>query len=162
MGELRQCPICHVLPKIMYACGDYFIHCSDGCPAPMCDHSSDNATTCSWNDWVEWYERNTITATADVSDLVACSAETPVTVLLEASENEPLALNRLQKGNVFWIKDLGTGEIDCLRFDRIEPATYHFGNDYRFEQFGTDAGIIRWACKYGINWLAYARKPQEL
>ncbi|WP_312938863.1 hypothetical protein [Oscillibacter sp.] len=74
--------------------------------------------------------------------------------------NEPLTLEQLQKGDVVWVKDLCTGEIEVLRFDRIEPATYHSGDDYRFEQFGTNIGIIRWAYKYGINWLAFRRKPE--
>lgn len=75
--------------------------------------------------------------------------------------NEPLTLEKLHKGDVVWIKDLITGEIECLRFDRIEPATYHSGDDYRFEQFGTDVGIIRWGCKYGINWIACRRNPES-
>lgn len=75
--------------------------------------------------------------------------------------NEPLTLEELQKGDVVWIKDLVMGEVTCLHFDRVEPATYHAGNDYRFEQFGTDTGIIRWACKYGINWLAYRHPPER-
>lgn len=76
-------------------------------------------------------------------------------------ENRPLTLDQLQKGDVVWIKGLTTEEIECLRFDRIEPGTYHSGDDYRFEQFGTDVGIIRWACKYGINWIAYRTRPEE-
>jgi len=79
----------------------------------------------------------------------------------DAAEMVPLTLEELKKGDVVWIKDLVTREIECLLFDRIKLATYHSADDYRFEQFGTDVGIIRWACKYGINWLAYRSKPDK-
>lgn len=57
MSELKKCPICHEQAKIGYACGDYFAHCSDGCPSPMCDHASESTTVCAWNDWAEWCEK---------------------------------------------------------------------------------------------------------
>lgn len=75
----------------------------------------------------------------------------------------PLTLEELKQmdGQPVWIRDLMDGEVECLRFDRIKPATYHTGDDYRFEQFGTSTGIIRWECKYGETWLAYRYPPKE-
>lgn len=52
MSKLLSCPICHVVPELLYACGDYFVYCSDGCPAPMCDHPSEDTTVHSWNEFV--------------------------------------------------------------------------------------------------------------
>lgn len=76
--------------------------------------------------------------------------------------NEPLTLDELREmdGQPVWIHDLCVDEIECLQFDRVESATYHSGDDYRFEQFGAYKGVIRWACKYGITWLAYRHKPE--
>lgn len=78
-------------------------------------------------------------------------------------ENNPLTLEQLRQmdGEPVWIKDLVTGELECLQFDKIEPAHIHAGDDVRFKQFGTENGIIRWCCKCGENWLAYARKPER-
>lgn len=86
--------------------------------------------------------------------------------LLHQQEREnphPLTLEELKQmdGQPVWIRDLMDGEVECLRFDRIKPATYHTGDDYRFEQFGTSTGIIRWECKYGETWLAYLYPPKE-
>lgn len=53
--NLEQCPICHAEAKVGYACGDYFMYCSEGCPSPACDHPSESTTICSWNDWAKWY-----------------------------------------------------------------------------------------------------------
>ena len=55
MEKLRECPICHVTPDLDYACGDYFVHCTDECKAPMCDHASRKETVDHWNGWVEEY-----------------------------------------------------------------------------------------------------------
>jgi hypothetical protein len=52
MDALLCCPICNVKPKMGYACGDYFMNCSDGCPSPMCDHASKEFTVQDWNAWV--------------------------------------------------------------------------------------------------------------
>lgn len=81
----------------------------------------------------------------------------------ERENPQPLTLEELKQmdGQPVWIRDLMDGEVECLRFDRIKPATYHTGDDYRFEQFGTSTGIIRWECKYGETWLAYLYPPKE-
>lgn len=73
--KLKVCPICHTSPKIGYACGDYFVYCSDGCLSPMCDHASENAATCSWNDWAEWYEKNRCTEPARLETMLKKALE---------------------------------------------------------------------------------------
>ena len=53
--RVLRCPICQHDAKVQYACGDYFIHCSGGCQAPMCDHATKGTTIIAWNDWAKWY-----------------------------------------------------------------------------------------------------------
>lgn len=53
MSELRPCPICGAKAKVGYACGDYFVHCSEGCTSPMCDHPSIQQTIDHWNSWAD-------------------------------------------------------------------------------------------------------------
>ena len=52
MQELYNCPLCKRVPMMGYACGDYFVHCTDHCAAPMCDHPAREATVSYWNHWV--------------------------------------------------------------------------------------------------------------
>ena len=77
-------------------------------------------------------------------------------------ENKPLTLEQLKNmhGEAIWVKDLVINEIQCLQFDGFKPATYHKGDDVRFNQFGTETGVIWWCCKYGKTWLAYACEPR--
>lgn len=56
-GRLKSCPICGYDVRPGYACGDFYVSCSLGCPSPMCDHPDFGYTFTSWNDWVEWYIR---------------------------------------------------------------------------------------------------------
>jgi len=81
---------------------------------------------------------------------------------LERNNPKPLTLDELKEraGKPVWIREL-YGSPELLRFDRFEPATYHSGDDARFDQFGTTRGIIRWLCKYGETWLAYDHEPKE-
>lgn len=64
---LGTCPICKSDAVLGYVCGDYFVHCTDDCPAPMCDHANTSTTKLAWQDWSKWYieqqkrEKNTIT-----------------------------------------------------------------------------------------------------
>lgn len=53
MDKIYSCPICNKVPKIFYACGDFFVYCSDGCLSPMCDHPSKESTIREWNFFVE-------------------------------------------------------------------------------------------------------------
>ncbi len=77
-------------------------------------------------------------------------------------EDPPLTLERLKNmhGEAVWIKEIGENHVECLQFDCFKPATYHMGDDVRFNQFGTNVGIIWWVCKYGKTWLPYANKPE--
>lgn len=59
-------------------------------------------------------------------------------------------------GRPVWIKDLTNNEIELLRFDETYKPEGFNDFDYRFQQFGTEIGIIRWKVKYGKTWLAYA------
>jgi hypothetical protein len=52
--EIEVCPLCGSKPEVDYACGDYFIHCSDGCSSPCCDHPNQGTTVLCWNDWARW------------------------------------------------------------------------------------------------------------
>ena len=66
MEKFRECPICHVIPDLDYACGDHFMHCTDECKAPMCDHASRKGTVDHWNGWVEEYwQRNSWIPTSE-------------------------------------------------------------------------------------------------
>lgn len=52
MSLISNCPICHVVPRIMYACGEYFVGGSSTCP--FCGrfddmHSSYSQEVSSWN-----------------------------------------------------------------------------------------------------------------
>lgn len=77
--------------------------------------------------------------------------------------NEPLTLDQLRRmdGEPVWVKDISMNKIQCLQFDAFKPATYHKGDDARFNQFGTEIGVRWWCCKYGKTWLAYRHKPEE-
>lgn len=50
-NQLTDCPICKKSARIGYACGDYFVYCSDGCISPMCDHPALDTTRNHWNSW---------------------------------------------------------------------------------------------------------------
>lgn len=79
-------------------------------------------------------------------------------------EQEPrvLTLEEVKQriGKPLWIKDLVCGEIECMRFQKIYQPYGYNDLDYRFEQFGTDVGVIRWEGKYGAHWLAFDRQPE--
>jgi len=81
----------------------------------------------------------------------------------ERENSRPLTLEELKKmhGKPIWIKDFAMNQIECLQFDKIETAYIHTGDDLRFNQFGTETGIIRWCCKYGKTWLAYDHEPKN-
>ena len=100
-------------------------------------------------------------ASCDVRDRMLCDKEKELAELREAGRNDPLTLDELRQmsGEPVWILDSVCNEIECLRFDKTIPTGTMRGNDFRFEQFGTDVGIIRWECKYGVNWVAYRFKP---
>lgn len=53
---LPECPICHTIPKIGYACGEYFIYCTANCKSPMCDHSSMEFSIKDWKKFVKDYK----------------------------------------------------------------------------------------------------------
>ena len=53
--KYKPCPICGEEPQLMYACGDHFMWCSDGCKSPICDHASDEGTINHWNGWCDNY-----------------------------------------------------------------------------------------------------------
>lgn len=50
-----ECPICHQTPEIQYACGDWFLYCSDHCLSPMCDHATPAQAISEWNRWCIWF-----------------------------------------------------------------------------------------------------------
>lgn len=133
---LLECPICHVAPKIGYACGDYFMHCTDGCPSPACDHAAETTTACAWNDWVAWYNKY----------LPAQPSEKP----------EPLTLEQLRgmDGEPVWVQELPpytTAGYKVL----AAPAVNEYG-DICF-----DGGDCYAPYDYGKTWLAYRAKPER-
>ena len=55
MEELKPCPVCHKIPTIAYACGEYFIMSEDD-ECPVCGvygftemHSSEEREIEAWN-----------------------------------------------------------------------------------------------------------------
>jgi hypothetical protein len=150
MSELKKCPICHEQAKIGYACGDYFAHCSDGCPSPMCDHPNENTTACSWNDWAKWYEKN---RRAQPENARQHALQTGVCPMCEdcpdgcpveapndsrnQPENEPNTLSELR----------GMGG------EPVWTVTNCVEGSGRWEILGIDT--------YGDTWLAYRRKPER-
>lgn len=53
--ELQVCPICGAKPWLYEDVDDIWVYCTDGCPAPRCEHFDPQHTALSWNDWVRWY-----------------------------------------------------------------------------------------------------------
>lgn len=54
MSLISICPICHVVPRIMYVCGEYFVVGSPSCP--FCGrfidmHSSYSQEVSTWNSY---------------------------------------------------------------------------------------------------------------
>lgn len=103
-------------------------------------------------------------------DASNCPCDTYAQLILAAlreykaghAESKPLTLEQLKnmRDEAVWVKDLYMNEIQCLQFDDFKPATYHTGDDVRFNQFWTETGLIWWCCKYGETWLPYAHKPE--
>lgn len=56
--QLIDCPICKKSARIGYACGDYFVYCSDGCISPMCDHPAVDDTIEEWHCWANNVSRS--------------------------------------------------------------------------------------------------------
>lgn len=101
-----------------------------------------------------------------LDDAVSVHEQTALEALREKQEREnpqPLTLEQLKErvGNPVWIVDTVCHEVECLRFHTVISHGYTNDKDYRFEQFGTDIGIIRWECKYGETWLAFDHPPKE-
>ena len=97
---------------------------------------------------------------------IAAALDLAIAALREQAERmnpKPLTVAELRqmKGETVWIVDVVMNEVECLRFDRAIPTGTARGDDFRFEQFGTDVGIVRWECKNGINWLAYRYPPKK-
>ena len=141
MSELKKCPICHEQAKIGYACGDYFAHCSDGCPSPMCDHASESTTVCAWNDWAEWCEKNR----------------------RAQPENEPLTLEELRQmeGEPVYVVTLDN-PLENQPYWAIAGIN---SNDSRHQNGVALYNRVQgdWGAfdLYGDTWLAYRRKPER-
>lgn len=134
--KLEPCPICHAEAKVGYACGDYFMYCSEGCPSLMCDHPSESTTICSWNDWAKWYRNRRAATEANepltLEELEALEDEWVWVVMEDYPEPVPMKIDAGRR------MAAQPGCVDDCLFDYYGPGT----NDY-----------------YG--WRAYRRLPEE-
>ena len=173
MSELKllPCPFCHAQAKIGYACGDYFVHCSDRCPSPMCDHASESTTVCSWNDWAEWYEKNRRTQPENAEETKCrcpcgeqddsfCPICTKIRVQaikekLDRENPKSLTPDELKQmyGEPVYLHILDTG----LKVWAVVMEVSSGGGLLRFN-CGQNALIIS---DYGKTWVAYRRKPER-
>jgi len=138
--RITKCPICKTEAKLQYACGDYFIYCSDGCISPMCDHAGAAQTMEEWERWVAWFRRWKNRK-----------------IMQPAEPLQPLTLEELRemKGEPVWL------DYATAFGSRYEKWAVQAKNEGREDviSFTDDTALI--SSKYGCKWFAYRQKPTE-